>query len=107
KSEPQNVLGVGDGKGISTVLVGGVHDIMKQELLTFPNETQTEYRTQIIKRDKGTYSKPILQIVNDSSESNDVLVSGLLGQNENTTVSIIVNDQRYILQNSKGEPFIQ
>lgn len=105
KGQKINVLGVGDGKGVSTVLVGGVHDIIKQEFLTFPTEGQIKYSAQLIKRDAGVYSKPILQIVNDSSEKAEVIVNANTQLGAGSEIVLIVDDARYVIQGDNGEPF--
>ena len=106
-SEQRNVLGVGDGEGVSAVLVGGVHDIIKEEIITFPNDQQIAYQAKLIARDAGTYSKPVLQLVNYDGAESTVRISGSTELGANTEVSVIVNDQRYIIESRSGEQFIQ
>ncbi len=102
-----NVLGAEDGKGVSTVLVGGVHEIVKQEFLSFPTELQTKYNAQLIKRPAGVYSKPILQLVNQSSEYSEVAVNATTEFSKGVEVALIVDDKKYIIQNVSGEPLMQ
>lgn len=101
----RNVLGEQDNPNIGVVLVGGIHDYMKEELLDFPAEGIFRYRNTIIAHEKGRYSKPILQIVNNSSDIKDVSVSAILYQPSNTEVSLILDEKEYILVSKQGEPF--
>lgn len=98
-----NVLGAESKQEISTVLVGGIHDYIKEERIDFPNEKRVEYNSVLIKHSPGTYSKPILQITN--SFNNDAIVN-ILGGTQNPTGSpiyLIVNNQEYLLQDSSGD----
>lgn len=101
------VLGAEDKVGIGAVLVGGVHDIVKEERFSFPTETQYSYEATLIKRSAGLYSKPILQLVNYNSESASVSVSGSTQLPTGSEVAVIVNDQRYLIQDLNGVPSTQ
>ncbi len=101
----RNVLGESDGESMGFVMVGGIHDYVKEELLDFPSQDNFRYQATLIKHNKGRYSKPIVQIVNNNSEEKEVLVSALLSKASKTTISFIINDKEYILVSSQGEPF--
>ncbi|MBI2357218.1 hypothetical protein HYV12_04175 [Candidatus Dojkabacteria bacterium] len=101
----KNVLGEAVGKDLGFVLVGGVHDYIKEELLDFPSEDTYQYVATIIKHNPGRYSKPIVQIVNENSQEQAVTVSALMATTSNTEVSIIVNEKEYRLVSSEGEPY--
>jgi hypothetical protein len=104
-SKEKTVLGVEDKTGIGAVLVGGVHDIVKQEVLSYPTELQFSYSAQLLKRSEGKYSKPIVQLINYSSKPSTVTVSGSTQLPTGTEVSLIVNDSGYIVQRADGDTF--
>jgi hypothetical protein len=99
-----NVLGAESKEEVSTVLVGGIHDFIKEERIDFPNEKRVQYNSVMIKHNVGTYSKPILQVSN--TFGNDATVN-IQGGTENPTGSpiyLIVNNQEYLLQDASGNP---
>jgi hypothetical protein len=97
------VLGVEDKTGVGAVLVGGVHDIVKEETLTFPTDLQFNYSATLIKRSADMYSKPVLQLVNYNSEGTEVTVSGSTQLPTGSEIALIVNDLRYVIQDVNGE----
>lgn len=97
-----NVLGTTSKEEISLVLVGGVHDIFKEERILFPNDKYTKYESTIIKHEKGEYSKPILQIKNTFSDNVNIYVSGGTQNPINAELSLIYEGNEYLLQDRAG-----
>ncbi len=102
KSREDNVLGVIDGEDVGLVMVGGVHDIIKEEYMDFKNEKLVEYSSKIIKAKSSRYSKPIIQITNPKSEKSDIRVSALTQLASSQKISVVLDGFEYILQDTDG-----
>jgi len=100
-----NVLGVKDREEIGLALVGGIHDIFKTEFLNSNTIDIYSYNSDIIKHSKGRYSKPILEITNFSSQGKKVQISSNSTISDNSIISLIYNDQIFVLQNTNGNTF--
>lgn len=98
-----NVLGTTSKEEVSFVLVGGVHDIFKEERIQFPNDKYTKYESTIIKHYEGEYSKPILQVKNTFGNDIKVTVSGGTQNPINAELSLIYDGNEYLLQNQAGD----
>lgn len=98
-----NVLGAKSQKEISVVMVGGVHDFLKEERIEIPSDDTYIYHAQMIKHDAGTYSKPILQIINTYEKDIEVTVSGGSVNPTGSPFSIIFDEKQYMIQDEKGE----
>jgi hypothetical protein len=103
ENKPVNVLGVQDEPGLGIALVGGIHEVFEDESLSFITDTTAKYSTTLRKRDKGEYSKPVLQITNKSSKDAKVTVSGYTQLSTGSDIYIIVNNEKNILQTKNGK----
>jgi len=102
KLEKLNVLGVNTSSSLSVTLVGGKHDIFTQENLNKISDTEYSYTVKLNKRSADSYSKPVLELENKSTEVQEI---SLLGQTENinkSNISILIDDKVYKLQDDKG-----
>lgn len=100
-----NVLGVQSEPGIGVALVGGIHNIFEDESIEFITEDVFKYVTILRQRDKGVYSKPVLQVTNNSSKDTTITVSGGTGISTDSDIYVILNNQKYLLQNSIGRSY--
>lgn len=97
-----NVLGAQSKKEISVVLVGGVHDYLKEENISFPSATQSNYEAKLLKRNNGEYSKPILQFSNSYEKEGYVDITGGSENPTGSPISVIFNQKEYLVQDSSG-----
>lgn len=97
-----DVLGVDSDGKVSAVLIGGTHNIITNEGIDFPSENRFKYSSTITNRDKGIYSKPILQLINNSSEEKTLSVSFFSNMNMYSDVSIKYENNMISLVNSNG-----
>ena len=105
----KNVLGAESKPGIGIVLVGGVHDYLKDENISFPSDGKTLYQGVIIKdREVGkTYSKPILQISNMSDKEDSVVVSGGTDDPTGNPIYLVYKGETYLIQDTSGNKIFQ
>lgn len=103
-----NVLGLNtDSIGHSVKLVQGQHEIITSEKLNQLENKSFEYIASIGRRNKDTYSKPILKIKNESKGTKTFFLEGHTQVNTKSNISIITNEQSYLLQDDKGQIMIQ
>lgn len=99
-----NVLGAKTNTtGYSIKLIQGKHEIFTSEKLEELGSNTFEYITNIGKRGKDTYSKPILKIKNESKNTKTFVLEGHTGVNTKSNISIIIEEKSYLLQDSEGQ----
>ncbi|MCC7290326.1 hypothetical protein IT417_03700 [bacterium] len=101
-NQVNNVLGVESKKDVSVVMVGGVHDFLKDERISFPSEGVSKYEAQMIKHDIGSYSKPILQLSNNYESAMNLEVTGGSSNRTNIPLYLIYREKEYLIQDENG-----
>jgi len=107
KLQELNVLGTNTQSSVSVTLVGGKHDIFAEENLNKVSDTKYDYTTKLSKRTADSYSKPIIEIKNNTTEAQKI---SFYGQTQNQTLSnirIIIDDVTYKIQDDKGQTYPQ
>lgn len=109
KLQELNVLGASTKSSVSVVLVGGTHDIFTSESLAKDNNDSNiyEYSANISKRGADSYSKPIIQIQNNTDKSQTVSFYGQTGESTQSNINLIVNNQNYQIEDTKGQTYLQ
>ncbi|MCK9368776.1 hypothetical protein M0R04_02245 [Candidatus Dojkabacteria bacterium] len=103
----KNVLGVESKPGIGVVLVGGTHSFITNENISFPTDGKTVYQAEMIKRDTGIYSKPILQINNKSDKQDTIIVNGGTTNPTGSPIYLVYRNQTYLIQDTSGNRIFQ
>lgn len=106
KLEELNVLGVTVESDIDFTLVEGTHDIFITENL-YKEENKFTYTTQLSKLSADNYSKPILEVANNSADIKVIEYYGQTISPTRTHIFLISNDQSYLLQDDKGFTYPQ
>lgn len=106
KLKDLNVLGVTNSADLQINIVGGTHQIFFNEKIDSVDGTYT-YKTKLVKRDADSYSKPILEIVNGKEESLNLQIYGGTSIPTRSEIGLIINDQKYRLQESSGDILTQ
>lgn len=101
KLESLNVLGVSNKSELQINIVGGTHQIFNSESITEENGTYI-YKAKLQKREADSYSKPILEIVNNKDENINLEIYGGTEIPTGSNIGIIIKDQMYKLQDQKG-----
>lgn len=103
KSKPEsNVLGARSDQGITIVMVGGIHDFLKDERIEVPTDGMYVYKAEMIKHGVGKYSKPILQIVNSTNNELKIMVEGGTLNPIDSPLYLMYNDNKYSLEEENG-----
>jgi hypothetical protein len=102
-----DVLGVTVQDEVIVRLVGGKHDIFSSETLNKLEDFKYSYSVRLGKRGSDSYSKPILEIENNSEEDKTFLFWGQALTNTRSDIYLIVNDNTYRLQDYKGNTYEQ
>lgn len=97
------VLGTESKPGVGVVLVGGVHDYIKDERISFPQDDIYTYNAQIIKHGTGRYSKPILQLTNFSDKDETLILSGNTQTPTGSEIFLAIDEREYMIQNMSGD----
>jgi hypothetical protein len=97
-----NVLGVTTSNQVIVDLVGGTHEILSTERIYKDGDTGYTYEALLTKRESDFYSKPILQLTNKTEEDKIISFLGTTLNPTRSEIGLIVNDQEYKLQSSKG-----
>jgi len=97
-----NVLGVEDKKEIGAVLVGGTHNYINNESLTFTDKNNFEYSFTINNREAGEYSKPVIELVNKSSSDLKLRIDSYTQELLNSDINMYYKDKYLVLINSVG-----
>lgn len=106
KLKELDVLGVTNSPQLKVNIIGGSHLIFLNERLD-SNEDIYTYKTKLVKREADSYSKPILEIVNNKEESINLEIYGGTTIPTNSDIGIIIDEQRYRLQESNGDILTQ
>ncbi len=107
KIKDLNVLGVNTDSSVSVTLVGGKHDILTEENINKISDTSYEYSTKLAQRGADSYSKPILEIKNNTSEIQKVSFYGQTLVQTKSNINIIVDEAAYLLQDDKGQTYFR
>ena len=102
KLEKLNVLGVNTSSSVSVTLVGGKHDVFSEEDLVKVSDTEYNYSARLSKRAADSYSKPILEIENKTSEVQEISFLGQTATSTQSNISLLVNEKPYKLEDDKG-----
>ncbi len=101
-----NVLGVTNRSELQINIVGGSHQIFLNEKIDLV-EGKYIYRTKLTKRDADSYSKPIIEIINNKEESVNLDIYGGTKLPTKSDIGLIIRDQRYRLQEPNGDNSVQ
>jgi hypothetical protein len=107
KIKELNVLGVNTDSSVSMTLVGGKHDILSEENLNKVSETSYEYSTKLAQRNADSYSKPIIEVKNNTPETQKLSFYGQTLVQTKSNINIIVDGTSYLLQDDKGQTYFQ
>lgn len=102
-----DVLGVTTKDDLIVRLIGGQHDIFTSENLNRIEDYEYSYSVRIGKRGADSYSKPILEIENNTEEEMIASFRGQTETNTNSDIYLIVDEENYILQEYTGDTRIQ
>jgi len=106
KLKDLNVLGVTNRSELQVNIVGGSHQIFLNEKVDLI-EDKYVYRTKLTKRDADSYSKPIIEIINNKEEAVNFDIYGGTTLPTRSDIGLIIRDQRYRLQESNGDIRVQ
>lgn len=106
KLKDLNVLGVTNSSQLQINVVGGSHLIFQNEKVDLV-EDKYIYKTKLTKRDADSYSKPIIEIINNKEESINLDIYGGTTLPTRSDIGLIIEDQRYRLQEPNGDRRIQ
>lgn len=98
-----DVLGVSDKAGIEINVIGGTHQIFSREKLQEDEDGIFTYTTELSRRDADRYSKPILEIKNNKGVETKLEIYGNTHLPTYSNISMIIDDQGYILQSANGD----
>lgn len=98
-----NVLGVTTNSKVIVDLVGGTHEVLSVEKISKDGDSGYIYNAMITQRDSDFYSKPILQISNNTDEEKILTFLGTTLNPTQSNIGLIINDQVYTLQHSTGQ----
>lgn len=105
--ERLNVLGVSSNEDVSFTLVEGKHDIIRSEYLVKNEDGDYTYSTTLNKRASDSYSKPIIELKNNTQAQQTVVLYGQTKSPTRSNISVIINDQPYKLQNDSNNTYPQ
>ncbi len=107
KLQDLNILGVNTQNSLSVNLVGGNHDVFTEESLNKASENTYDYSTKLNKRAADSYSKPIIEIKNNTTETQEVSFYGQTLNQTQSNIRLIIDDQTYKIQDDKGQTYLQ
>lgn len=102
-----DILGVTTQEEIIVRLIGGQHEIFSSESLNRIEDSEYSYSARLGKRGADSYSKPILEIENNTAEEKTVSFWGQTLTNTRSDIYLIVNEETFILQEYTGETHMQ
>lgn len=102
KLEQLNVLGVNTASSVSVTLVGGKHEVFSEEDLVKASDTEYSYSVRLSKRAADSYSKPILEIENKTSEVQEISFLGQTKTSTQSNISLLIDQKPYKLEDDKG-----
>lgn len=106
KLKELDVLGVTNTSELKVNIVGGTHQIFLNENLDSVDGIYT-YQTKLVRRDADSYSKPIIELINNKEENINLEIYGGTSMPTRSDIGIIIKDQRYRLQEPNGDMVIQ
>jgi len=109
KLQELNVLGTNTQSSLSVALIEGKHPILTEENLNKVSDTSYEYSTQIAGRNADSYSKPIIEIKNNTAVVQKI---SFYGQTTTQTQSNIYlrtdsDETAKRIQDDKGQTYTQ
>lgn len=107
KLKELNVLGATTQSTLSVDLVGGKHEVFTSENLSKVSDDNYTYSTTLNKRNADSYSKPILEFKNGSSETKEISFYGQTDTSTQSNIKIIANDTSYKIEDDQGQTFPQ
>jgi hypothetical protein len=107
KLKDLNVLGVNTQSSVAVTLVGGKHDVFTEENLNKTTDLEYDYSTILNKRAADSYSKPILEIKNNTDSAKKISFYGQTLNQTQSNIKLIVDDKSYKLQDDKGQTYQQ
>ena len=105
--ERLNVLGVSSNDDVSFTLVEGKHEIIRSEYLAKNEDGDYTYSTTLNKRASDTYSKPIVEIKNNTELQQTIVLYGQTKTPTRSNISVIINDHPYKLQSDSNATYPQ
>ncbi|MBP5204625.1 hypothetical protein J6Z48_03225 [bacterium] len=97
-----DVLGVSTSNEVTISLIDGKHSIFKNEELESTENNQLKYSTDIKRREAGVYSKPILEINNDTDQDRVVEITTNPDIKTSSNISILIGEDSYTLIDKDG-----
>jgi len=107
KLQELNVLGANTQSTISITLVGGKHEVFTEENLNKDSDTTYSYSTKLNKRAADSYSKPAVEIKNNTDKAQKVSFYGQTLNQTQSNIRIIADEKSYKIQDDKGQTFMQ
>ncbi len=98
-----DVLGVSSKTEVEINVIGGTHQIFNREKIQQDESGTYTYTTILTRRDADRYSKPILEIKNNKNIEVKLEIYGNTHLPTYSNISMIINDQGYILQSPNGD----
>ncbi|MCD4811108.1 hypothetical protein K8R14_00670 [bacterium] len=98
-----DVLGVATNSKVIVDLVGGTHEVLSVEKISKNGDSGYIYNAMLTQRESDFYSKPILQIGNNTDEEKILTFLGTTLNPTRSEIGLIINDQVYTLQHSTGQ----
>jgi hypothetical protein len=109
KLQELNVLGANTESSVSITLVGGKHDVITEENLNKLSDISYEYSTQLAGNGTSSYSKPILEIKNNTAQVQKVSFYGQTLNSIKSNIYLKLDDSQVSLklQDDKGQTYLQ
>jgi len=107
KLQELNVLGANTQSTATVTLVGGKHEVFAEENLNKISDVIYDYSTKLNKRAADSYSKPIVEIKNNTDKTQKISFYGQTLNQTQSNIRLIVDDQTYKIQDDKGQTFPQ
>jgi hypothetical protein len=109
KLQELNVLGVNTQSAVSVTLVGGKHDVITEENLNKITDTSYEYSTKLAGNGTSSYSKPIIEIKNNTDKVQKVSFYGQTLNSIKSNIYLKLDDDNTNkkLQDDKGQTYTQ
>ena len=102
-----DILGVTTQDELIIRLVGGQHEIFSGENLNKIDEAEYSYSARIGKRGADSYSKPILEIQNNTEGKKTLSFWGQTLSNTRSKIYLQKKETPYLLQDNTGETYEQ
>lgn len=105
--EKLDVLGVSSKEEVAFTLVEGKHDIIRSEYLIKNEDGNYTYSTTLSKRASDNYSKPIIEIKNNTQSQQTIVLYGQTKTPTRSNISVIINNHPYKLQSDSNVTYPQ